>query len=54
MIHSNEINVPEDYTTIQVALNYALEGDTIFVASGTYYENITWSATNGIKLIGGG
>ena len=46
------INIPADYSTIQAGLNAASEGDTVLVAAGTYYENITWPATNGIKLIG--
>ncbi len=46
------INVPTDYSTIQAGLNAASEGDTVLVATGTYVENITWPATNGIKLIG--
>ncbi|MFC1887981.1 FlgD immunoglobulin-like domain containing protein [Candidatus Cloacimonadota bacterium] len=34
------INVPDDYTTIQGAINNAENGDLILVAEGTYYENI--------------
>ncbi|MGV8128075.1 MAG: right-handed parallel beta-helix repeat-containing protein [Methanothrix sp.] len=34
------LNVPEDYTTIQAAVNAAAAGDTIRVSSGTYYENV--------------
>jgi len=32
--------VPEDYPTIQSAINASAEGDTVLVAEGTYYENI--------------
>ncbi len=46
------IRVPDDYATIQAALNIANEGDTVFVVAGTYIENIIWPETNGIKLIG--
>lgn len=31
--------VPDDYSTIQAALNAAVVGDTVFVRSGTYYES---------------
>jgi len=33
-------NGPGNYTTIQDAVDAASEGDTIFVYSGTYYENV--------------
>ena len=34
------IYVPDDYAKIQWAVDNATEGDTIFVKSGTYYENV--------------
>jgi len=34
------IMVPDDYSTIQEAINNANEGDTIFVSAGTYTENV--------------
>jgi parallel beta-helix repeat protein len=37
------IRVPQDYPTIQEAVNVAKRGDIIEVASGTYYENVVVS-----------
>lgn len=33
------IEVPGDYATIQEAMNESIDGDTIQIAAGTYYEN---------------
>jgi parallel beta-helix repeat protein len=44
------IIVPDDYPTIQEAINHAKEGDTIFVHNGTYYENLV--INNEISLEG--
>jgi len=43
-------HVPSGYSTIQLGLNAALNGDTVLVAAGTYTENIFWPVVNGIKL----
>jgi thermitase len=45
------IRVPNDYNTIQRAVNAANEGDTILVASGTYHETIQ-IVTSGLTLVG--
>ncbi|MCL2183009.1 MAG: OmpA family protein [Chitinispirillia bacterium] len=37
------ITVPGSFPTIQAALNEAVEGDTVYVRNGVYYENITMS-----------
>jgi parallel beta-helix repeat protein len=44
------INVPEDCSTIQAAINTANLGDTINVSSGTYRENVVLNKT--VSLIG--
>lgn len=46
------IRVPEDYPTIQAAVDAADPGDTIQVASGTYYENV--KVGKSVKLVGVG
>ena len=42
--------VPDDYVTIQEAINHASVGDIVFVKHGTYYENAIVNET--ILLIG--
>ena len=44
------IIVPDDYSTIQEAINEALDGDTIFVKAGTYYEHVVVNKT--VSLLG--
>ena len=46
------IIVPDDYTTIQEAINNANSRDTVYVRAGTYYESIV--VNRGISLIGEG
>jgi hypothetical protein len=40
--HEKYINVPDDYQTIQEAIDSAVQGDKILVEPGTYYENINF------------
>jgi parallel beta-helix repeat protein len=42
--------VPDDYPTIQQAINAAASGDTIYVRAGTYYEHVVVNKT--VSLIG--
>jgi len=44
------IIVPDQYSTIHEAINNAVEGDTIFVRAGIYYEHVTIDKS--ISLIG--
>jgi parallel beta-helix repeat protein len=44
--------VPDDYTTIQKAVNAAKDGYRIFVKSGTYYENIKIRYDSSLTLHG--
>lgn len=46
----NMIVVPDDYVTIQEAINKASDGDTIFVKSGTYVETLV--VNRSISLLG--
>jgi parallel beta-helix repeat protein len=47
---TSPIIVPDDYSTIQEAVNNADEGDTIFVSNGIYYEHVVVNKT--VSLVG--
>ena len=40
VVSSTTINVPNDYSTIQEGINASVDGDTVLVTDGTYYENL--------------
>ena len=50
-VQPTTIVVPENFPTIQEAIDYSIDGDTILVSAGTYYENINFNGKN-IALIG--
>ena len=49
-IENDTLNVPNDFNTIQGAINSATDGDIIFVNSGTYYENLYIDKFNQLLL----
>ena len=53
-VNATVINVPGDYPTIQLAINAALDGDTVFVAAGTYTLTYIITMKKGVSLEGAG
>ena len=49
-VEAGIIYVPDDYPTVQKAINAASSGDTVYVRSGTYNEDIVVNKT--ISLVG--
>ena len=45
------IRVPQDFSTIQAAIDASKDGDSILVAAGTFKENISFNGKS-ISLIG--
>ena len=52
-IPSSTIYVPDDNSTIQEAVDYAIAGDTIIVRDGTYTENVHVNKCLTIKSVNG-
>lgn len=46
---ASTITVPDDYPTIQEAVNNSGDGDTIFVKAGIYYENVMINRTTFVE-----
>jgi len=44
------ITVPDDFPTIQLAVNAANQGDTVYVRAGTYFENVVLNKS--LSLVG--
>jgi parallel beta-helix repeat protein len=49
-VHANSIVVPDQYASIQEAVNHANDGDTVYVKAGTYYEHVVVNRT--VALVG--
>ena len=39
-VFSTTINIPDDFPTIQEGFDASVDGDTVLVAQGIYYENL--------------
>jgi len=46
MEHTTILNVPAQFSSIQTAIDYAWDGDTVLVDTGRYYENINFNGKN--------
>jgi hypothetical protein len=50
-VGAKEWTVPDDFATVQEALNHARTGDTVLVREGRYKENLVWPDVDGIRLV---
>ena len=39
-LYGTVINVPDDYPTVQEAINQASQGDSVIISNGVYFENL--------------
>ncbi|MDP8241417.1 MAG: T9SS type A sorting domain-containing protein [Candidatus Celaenobacter antarcticus] len=46
IVNAAILNVPADFTTIQIGINSSVNGDTVLVQPGTYVENINYDGKN--------
>ena len=40
LLYGTIINVPDDYPTVQEAIDQALLGDSVIISNGVYFENL--------------
>ena len=40
LLNATIIHIPADYPAIQEGINASVDGDTVLVTDGTYYENL--------------
>ncbi|MCK4358533.1 MAG: right-handed parallel beta-helix repeat-containing protein [Candidatus Cloacimonetes bacterium] len=45
-LFGNIINIPDDYPTIQQGIDASVNGDTVIVDTGRYFENINYNGKN--------